>query len=81
LTAYQLDKFEQDRCEIYIYNIAALEQHRRKGVTLAAERDVYVILVQADSVDSPAIALYETLGVKETAHHFDIAVLPVHKAL
>jgi aminoglycoside 3-N-acetyltransferase I len=83
LTAYQLDKFEQNRREIYIYDLAVLEQHRRKGVAtglicelkrVAVERDVYVIFVQADLVDAPAIALYESLGTKETAHHFDIEV-------
>ena len=83
LAAYQLDKFEQDRREIYIYDLAVLEAHRRRGVAtgtinalrkIAAARDVYVIFVQADLVDAPAIALYESLGIKETAHHFDIAV-------
>jgi aminoglycoside 3-N-acetyltransferase I len=83
LTAYQLDKPEQDRREIYIYDLAVLEEHRRKGVAtaligelrrVAAERDCYVIFVQADLVDAPAIALYESLGSKETAHHFDIVV-------
>ncbi len=38
----------------------------------AVRRDAYVIFVQADLVDAPAIALYEKLGVMETAHHFDI---------
>jgi len=33
-----------------------------------------VIFVQADLEDGPAIAPYESLGTKETAHHFDIAV-------
>jgi aminoglycoside 3-N-acetyltransferase I len=83
LAAYELDKFEQDRREIYIYDLAVLEGHRRKGIAtgmigalrkIAAERDVYVIFVQADLGDGPAIALYESLGTKETAHHFDIAV-------
>lgn len=83
LAVYQLDKFEQDRREIYIYDLAVLAEHRRKGVAtgligelirIAAERDVYVIFVQADLEDGPAIALYESLGTKETAHHFDIAV-------
>ena len=32
LAAYQLDKFEQDRREIYIYDLAVLSEHRRKGV-------------------------------------------------
>jgi aminoglycoside 3-N-acetyltransferase I len=83
VTAYQLDKFEQDRREIYIYDLAVLELHRRKGVAtgliaelkrVAAEHDAYVIFVQADLVDGPAIALYESLGSRETVHHFDIAV-------
>lgn len=83
LAAYQLDKFEQDRREIYIYDLAVLEAHRRRGVAtgtidalreIAAERDVYVIFVQADLEDAPAIALYRSLGTQETAHHFDIAV-------
>ena len=83
LAAYVLDKFEQDRREIYIYDLAVLESHRRRGIAtgtinklreVAAARDVYVIFVQADLVDGPAIALYDSLGTKETAHHFDIAV-------
>jgi aminoglycoside 3-N-acetyltransferase I len=83
LAAYQLDKFEQDRREIYIYDLAVLESHRRRGIAtgtinalrdIAAARDVYVIFVQADLGDAPAIALYASLGTKETAHHFDIPV-------
>jgi aminoglycoside 3-N-acetyltransferase I len=83
LAAYELDKFEQDRREIYICDLAVLEGHQRKGIAtgmigalrkIAAERDVYVIFVQADLGDGPAIALYESLGTKETAHHFDIEV-------
>ena len=89
LAAYQLDKFEQDRREIYIYDLAVLEAHRRRGIAtgtinklkeIAAARDVYVIFVQADLGDAPAIALYKSLGTKETAHHFDIAVPRIHPA-
>ncbi|MEO1610028.1 MAG: AAC(3)-I family aminoglycoside N-acetyltransferase [Pseudomonadota bacterium] len=83
LAAYVLDKFEQDRREIYIYDLAVSEAHRRQGIAtglinelqrIAAKQDSYVIFVQADVDDAPAIALYESLGTKETAHHFDIAV-------
>jgi aminoglycoside 3-N-acetyltransferase I len=83
LAAYELDKFEQDRREIYIYDLAVAQSHRRRGVAtgmigelkrIASKRDVYVIFVQADLWDGPAIALYESLGTKETAHHFDIDV-------
>lgn len=86
LAAYELEKFEQDRREIYIYDLAVHEQHRRKGVArgligelqqIAARRKAYVIFVQADKVDTPAIRLYESLGTKEDVFHFDIAV-PSH---
>jgi aminoglycoside 3-N-acetyltransferase I len=85
IAAYELDKFEQDRREIYIYDLAVAERHRRRGVataligelrTIASQRDVYVIFVQADPQDGPAIALYESFGTNETAHQFDIAVPP-----
>ena len=83
LAAYELDKFEQDRREIYIYDLAVAREHRRRRVAsgvidklkdIAAPRDVYVIFVQADLEDGPAIALYESLGAGNTALHFDIEV-------
>src|SRR5262249_25483804 len=85
LAAYELDKFEQDRREIYIYDLAVVESHRRRGVAtglicelrkIASERNVHSIFVQADTADGPAIALYESLGTKESAYHFDIEVPP-----
>ena len=84
LAAYQLDKFEQDRREIYIYDLAVSEQHRRRRVAtslivelkrLARERGVYVIYVQADKGDEAAIRLYESLGTREDVYHFDIPVV------
>ena len=71
LAAYELQKFERDRREIYIYDLAVAADHRRKGVArnliaelrrIAADRGAYVIYVQADRDDAPAIALYEGLG-------------------
>lgn len=41
---------------------------------IAAARAAYVIFVQADIGDEPAIALYTKLGVREDVLHFDIAV-------
>ena len=83
LVAYELDKFERDRREIYIYDLAVATEHRRKGVAtglirelkrLARERRAYVIYVQADRGDVPAITLYESIGTKEDVHHFDFLV-------
>src|SRR5215471_9294743 len=85
LAAYELEKFEQDRREIYIYDLAVAASHRRRGVAtgligelrrIAAERNAYVIFVQADLEDEAAIALYESLGTREMAYHFDIEVRP-----
>lgn len=82
LAAYELRKFEQERSEIYIYDLGVLAGHRRLGVAtaliehlkrLAAERGAWVIYVQADYADPPAIALYTKLGIREDVLHFDIA--------
>ena len=83
LAAYELQKFEQERSEIYIYDLAVSEANRREGVAtaliqdlkkLARERAAYVIFVQADLVDEPAIALYSRMGVREDVLHFDIPI-------
>jgi aminoglycoside 3-N-acetyltransferase I len=83
LVAYELEKFERARSEIYIYDLAVREEHRRKGVAtgliralqkIARDRGTYVIFVQADRGDDPAIRLYESLGTREDVHHFDIPV-------
>jgi aminoglycoside 3-N-acetyltransferase I len=83
LVAYELRKFEQERSEFYIYDLAVAAAHRRKRVAtglirelqlLASERGAYVIFVQADPPDAPAIALYSKLGVREDVLHFDLPV-------
>jgi aminoglycoside 3-N-acetyltransferase I len=83
LAAYELQKFEQERSEIYIYDLAVAAAHRRKGIAttlieelgeIAASRGAYVIFVQADPGDDAAIALYTRLGSREDVLHFDIAV-------
>ena len=85
IAAYELVKFERERSEIYIYDLAVAEKHRRKGVAtaliqelkkIAMARGAYVIFVQADTdvEDEPAIALYTKLGTREDVLHFDISV-------
>ncbi len=81
LVAYELDKFERARREMYIYDLAVAPTHRRQGIAtaliellreIATERGSWVIYVQADYGDAPAIALYEKLGNREDVMHFDI---------
>ncbi len=83
LVAYELDKLEQERSEIYIYDLAVDEAHRRQGVAtalikqlgeIASSCGAWVIYVQADYGDEPAIALYTKLGVRQDVMHFDIVV-------
>jgi aminoglycoside 3-N-acetyltransferase I len=83
LAAYELHKFEQERSEIYIYDLAVSARHRRQGIAtaliaelgrIAKGRGAYVIFVQADHGDEPATALYAKLGTREDVLHFDIEV-------
>lgn len=87
LAAYELRKFEQERSEVYIYDLAVAASHRRQGIATglieaacqwAASRGAWVMYVQADTGpdDAAAIALYSKLGTRERVLHFDIAVLP-----
>jgi aminoglycoside 3-N-acetyltransferase I len=82
IAAYVLHKFEQERSEVYIYDLAVADAHKREGIAtalimelkgIASLRGAYVIFVQADHGDDPAIALYTKLGIREDVLHFDIA--------
>lgn len=83
MAAYELPKFEQARSELYIYDLAVAEPWRRRGVATALIRALqaigrqigaWVIFVQADYGDDPAVALYTKLGTREDVMHFDIGV-------
>lgn len=85
LVAYDLRKFEQERSEIYLYDLAVTERFRRRGIAsallerlcgMATERGAASVFVQADYVDPPAIALYEKFGTREEVLHFDIRSSP-----
>jgi aminoglycoside 3-N-acetyltransferase I len=85
LAAYVLPKFEQARREIYLYDLAVDEPFRRRGIgtalinklrAVAFDRGAWMIFVQADPGDAPAIGLYSKLGVREDVLHFDIEPRP-----
>ncbi len=81
LVAYELEKFEKARREYYIYDLAVKAEQRRRRIAtgliehlcgIARHRGAWVVFVQADHGDDPAIALYEKLGTREDVLHFDI---------
>jgi aminoglycoside 3-N-acetyltransferase I len=81
LTAYRLRKFEQARSEIYLYDLAVAAGWRRQGIAtaliarlgeIAVDVGAYVVFVQADLEDEPAIRLYAGLGTRQEVLHFDI---------
>src|SRR3974390_2704219 len=83
LVAYELEKFERERSEFYLYDLAVDAAHRGRKVAtgliarlrdVAAERGGAVIFVQADYGDGPAFALYGKPGSREDVLHFDIPV-------
>ena len=81
LAAYELKKFEQKRSEIHIYDLAVAEPYRRTGIAtslieqvklIGKSRGAWLVFIQADYVDEPAVNLYTKLGIKEEILHFDI---------
>lgn len=83
LSAYELVKYERERSEFYIYDLAVAEPYRRRGIArgmiealkpIARAAGGWAIFVQADRVDEPAVALYRGMGVEEEPLHFDISI-------
>lgn len=85
LIAYVLQKVEKEHCEIYLYDLAVAEDYRRQGIAtsliehlkaIGKDLGAWVIFVQADNVDTEAVALYTKLcsSVESDITHFDIRV-------
>ena len=85
LTAYVLRKFEQERSEIYIYDLAVRSSARRRGAATSLIEELkgtartigsYVVFVQADKGidDLPAQNLYRKLGTEEDVFQYDLEI-------
>ncbi len=83
LTAYVWRKFEQERKEVYVYDLAVAEAYRRRGIAtalllemkrVAAALGAYLIVIQTEADNAEARAVYSRLGRSEEALSFDIDV-------
>ena len=83
LSAYVFHKFEQERAEVYIYDLAVAPAHQREGIgaalinalkPIARGLGVYLIIVQAEAGDEPAEGLYANFGKVLAVSSFDIDV-------
>lgn len=82
LVGYELQKFEQERSEMYVYDLAVSNDHHRQGIgtsliedlkLIAQERGVYTIFLQADQDDREAVAFYQSIGMfQENTYNFEI---------
>lgn len=83
LTAYELRMFDEERSEIYLYDLAVMKSHRRKRVAsrliealkdLAVARNAHAVYVQSDNTpaDAAAIKLYRNFGKPRHVFHFDL---------
>jgi aminoglycoside 3-N-acetyltransferase I len=84
LVAYVITKFEMERKEVFIYDLAVSGNYQRRGVgrslmdklkIVARDKGAYVIFVQADEGDE-AIKFYESLNpdVNLRTRNFDYLV-------
>jgi aminoglycoside 3-N-acetyltransferase I len=85
ILAYELRKINREQSEIYLYDLAVAEPHRRKGIatqlinelkSIGTDIGAGVIFVQADNVDTEAVTLYTKLSssIEKDITHFDIDV-------
>lgn len=81
IAAYELRKLERPRKEIYLYDLAVADGHRRQGIasalirelqSVAARRGAEMIFVQAHPEDEPAVALYAKHGPPQQVIHVEI---------
>jgi aminoglycoside 3-N-acetyltransferase I len=81
LTAYIIDQYYSEKPLVYIYDLAVLEEYRRRGIAkslikyftdFCKEKGFEEVFVQADRVDEEALSFYRSTGanVEEDVIHF-----------
>jgi len=81
MTVYILDQYYSDKRLAYIFDLAVLAKHQRKGIgtqminfikSYYKERDFEEIFVQADTIDAYALRFYRSTGIseEEDVRHF-----------
>lgn len=87
--AYVLDMFARKQREVNLYDLAVYGGYRRMKIAtnlISFLRDTATALgatgvfVQAEPEDRPAVALYNTLGVRNEVDHFDIHMQEIGNA-
>lgn len=84
LVAYHLPKFERERSEVYVYDLAVSTEHHHQGIgkalmtkvrEVAQSLGAYVVFVQADEADD-AVEFYRALNPSEeiATRNFDFTI-------
>lgn len=83
ITAYEIEKYERARTEIFIYDLAVDADFRRRGLATALinhcrdwgeTRGAWVAVIMADDGEPAPFAVYSRLGRHEIAHVFDMPI-------
>lgn len=84
LTAYELIGYMKKEKEAYLYDLAVLEEFRRRGIARSLvtalrdygrERGIRTIFVEANVEDADAVDFYRSLDAEvEDVKHFNIAI-------
>ncbi len=79
---YELAKFEQERRELFIYDLAVEEAYRRRGIAtamlefaqeIARERNAYLVWIQSEADDEAASAVYSQFAKPLLANSFEFS--------
>lgn len=79
---YVLTKFEQERSEVFIYDLAVVSEFRRRGIAtaliekakeLARQRGAHLVWIQSESDDLPSSRTYQQYVDPLKANHYEFS--------